>query len=260
MDLQLKEKVFIVTGGGTGIGEAISMGLHEEGAIPVIVGNNPEGAEKVKEKISQNNGKCLVINEELGNEETCKNIINQVVSELEQIDGIVNNAGTNDGAGLLSGTPESFRKSLSKNLNHYFDLVHYATPELIKTKGSIINISSKTALTGQGGTSGYVASKGAQLALTREWALELAPLGIRVNAVIPAEVVTPMYDQWLSTQENPKEKLEEIESKIPLKNRRTTPEEIANTVLFLLSEKSAHTTGQWLFVDGGYVHLDRAAT
>ena len=260
MDLQLKDKVFIVTGGGTGIGAAISLGLHGEGAIPVIVGNNAEGAKSVQSKIFDSGGKCLVIDQGLGEADACKSVVDQVVSELGQIDGIVNNAGTNDGAGLLSGSPQDFRNSLSKNLFHYFDLVQYATPELIKTKGSIVNISSKTALTGQGGTSGYVASKGAQLALTREWALELAPLGIRVNAVIPAEVATPMYDQWLSTQENPKEKLEEIESKIPLKNRRTTPEEIANTVLFLLSEKSAHTTGQWLFVDGGYVHLDRAAT
>lgn len=98
------------------------------------------------------------------------------------------------------------------------------------------------------------------MALTREWAAELLPYGIRVNTVLPAEVMTPLYRQWLDTFPNPKEKLETILSKIPLEKRMTTAEEIAATVVFLLSSKSSHTTGQHLFVDGGYVHLDRALT
>ena len=121
-----------------------------------------------------------------------------------------------------------------------------------------MNISSKTAVTGQGGTSGYASSKGAQLALTREWALELLPFGVRVNAVIPAEVMTPLYRKWLDTFPDPDHKLAGITAKIPLGKRMTTAEEIAWTVVFLLSERSSHTTGQQLFVDGGYVHLDRA--
>ena len=146
------------------------------------------------------------------------------------------------------------------NLTHYYDMVHYSLRYLKESKGSVVNISSKTAVTGQGGTSGYAASKGAQLALTREWAVELAPYGIRVNAVIPAEVMTPLYRKWLDTFDNPDEKLEKIISKIPLGKRMTKAEEIAAMTVFLLSNRSGHTTGQWVFVDGGYVHFDRATT
>jgi len=139
-------------------------------------------------------------------------------------------------------------------------MAHHALGALKKARGSIVNISSKTAVTGQGGTSGYVASKGAILGLTREWAAELLPHGIRVNAVVPAEVMTPLYQQWLATYPDPQQKLKEIVSKIPLEKRMTKAEEIAAMVLFLISEQANHITGQHLFVDGGYVHLDRALT
>jgi L-fucose dehydrogenase len=160
--------------------------------------------------------------------------------------------------GLASGDPEKFLGSLNRNLYHYYYMAHYALEALKKTKGSIVNISSKTAVTGQGNTSGYAASKGAQLALTREWAVELLPFGIRVNAVIPAEVMTPLYEKWIKTFSNPQQKLNEIVKNIPLGKRMTTKEEIASMVAFLVSEHASHITGQWLFVDGGYVHLDRA--
>ena len=113
-------------------------------------------------------------------------------------------------------------------------------------------------MTGQGGTSGYAASKGAQLALTREWAVELLKYNINVNAVIPSEVMTPLYEKWLSTFRNPQQKLNEITKNIPLGQRMTTKEEIAAMTTYLLSHQAAHITGQHLFVDGGYVHLDRS--
>ncbi len=260
MDLKLKNKVFIVTGGAKGIGEAITVELVNEGAIPVIVGRSVEAGILLEKRINEDGGKCLNIVQELGSEDICKNIVDKTIDVFGRIDGIVNNAGKNDGAGLLEGDPQKFKKSLLSNLTHYFDLVHYALDYLKSSKGSIVNISSKTALTGQGGTSGYAASKGAQLALTREWAVDLAPFGIRVNAILPAEVMTPLYKSWLKTFDDPKEKLQHIISKIPLSKRMTKASEIAAMTVFLLSERSAHTTGQWLSVDGGYVHLDRAIT
>ena len=166
----------------------------------------------------------------------------------------------NDGVGLEKGSPDDYVASLHRNLLHYFNMAHFALPHLKKTRGAIVNISSKTAVTGQGNTSGYASSKGAQLALTREWAVELLPYGIRVNAVVPAEVMTPLYEKWLKTFPNPEEKLKGITARIPLGKRMTLDDEIAWAVVFLLSPKSGHTTGQWLFVDGGYVHLDRAIT
>ena len=131
-------------------------------------------------------------------------------------------------------------------------------PYLKESKGSIVNIGSKTAETGQGGTSAYAASNGGRNALTREWAVELLKYGIRVNAVIVAECYTPLYDKWIKTLPNPEETLQKITEKIPLGNRMTTAEEIANMVVFLISKRSSHTTGQLIHVDGGYVHLDRA--
>jgi L-fucose dehydrogenase len=141
---------------------------------------------------------------------------------------------------------------------HYYLLAHHALPELKKSKGAIVNISSKTAETGQGGTSAYAAANGARNALTREWAVELLKYGIRVNAIVVAECWTPLYESWLKSLPDPEAKLKEIVSKIPLGNRMTTAEEIANMAAFLLSERSSHTTGQLIHVDGGYVHLDRA--
>ena len=143
---------------------------------------------------------------------------------------------------------------------HYYNMAHFALPYLKQVAGPIVNIASKTALTGQGGTSGYASSKGAILALTREWAVELLPYGIRVNAIVPSEVMTPLYRQWLSTFPNPEEKLAGIVAKIPLGKRMTRPEDIAAAVLFLLSPQAGHITAQHVFVDGGYVHLDRALT
>jgi len=260
MDLELKDKVVVITGGAKGIGAAIAQTVAQEGAIPVIVDRDQEAAEKLYADLRQRGSVSHLVVAELATAEACSGAVEQTVKKLGRIDALVNNAGVNDGVGLEKGTPEQFVASLQRNLLHYYHMAHYALPHLKRTGGSIVSISSKTAVTGQGGTSGYVASKGAILALTREWAVELLPYGIRVNAVVPAEVMTPLYQQWLSTFANPEEKLKTIVAKIPLGKRMTTAEEIAAMVGFLISSKAGHITGQHLYVDGGYVHLDRALT
>jgi len=258
MDLQLKDKIIIVTVGAKGIGEGISKVLAKEGALPVIVGRSEEDNQKTVHAIELEGGKSFAVTAELTKPEECEKAVKAVIAKFNRIDGIVNNAGVNDGVNLEHGTYEKFMASLHKNVVHYYLIAHYALPELKKTKGSIVNITSKTAETGQGGTSAYAAANGGRNALTREWAVELLKYGIRVNAVVVAESWTPLYENWIKTLPNPEEKLKEIVSKIPLENRMTTTEEIANTVAFLLSTKSSHTTGQLIHVDGGYVHLDRA--
>jgi L-fucose dehydrogenase len=260
MDLQLNGKVILVTGGAKGIGAAIVRACGSEGAIPVIADRDGDAGKLLQTELHKAGMASEFVEAELTTPTACAASVEFAVSKLGRLDALVNNAGVNDGIGLEHGNPEQFVQSLQRNLIHYYAVAHYALPALKKARGSIVNISSKTAVTGQGGTSGYVASKGAILGLTREWAAELLSYGIRVNAVIPAEVMTPLYQQWLAKHPHPQEKLERIVSKIPLGQRMTTAEEIAATVVFLLSEKSAHTTGQHLFVDGGYVHLDRALT
>ncbi len=258
MDLQLNNKIIIVTGGAKGIGEGIVKVLADEGAVPVIVGRNHEDNQRVVDVVVKSGGKATQVVAELSNPMESKRAVDEILKTHGQIDGVVNNAGVNDGVGLENGTYENFMASIHKNLVHYYLIVHYALPALKKSHGAIVNISSKTADTGQGGTSAYAASNGGRNALTREWAVELLPYGIRVNAIIVAECFTPHYAKWIEQFSDPKSKLKEIESKIPLGHRMTTAEEIGNTAAFLLSARSSHTTGQLLYVDGGYVHLDRA--
>lgn len=260
MNLNLKDKVYIVTGGSKGIGEAISRAIVEEGGKLVIATRSKEATETLASELRKNGAEVLTVIGDLQDLAVCERVIKETVDEFGQIDGIVNNAGVNDGASLEKG-PEAFRASIQLNLFHYFDLVHYALPYLKTSKGSIVNVSSKVALTGQGQTSGYAAAKGAQLALTREWAAALLPDSIRVNAILPAEVMTPLYRKWLdNTFADPAAKEAEIVANIPLEKRMTTSEEIAAMCVFLLSSKSGHTTGQFMIVDGGYVHLDRSLT
>lgn len=257
MDLNLKEKIIIVSGGGKGIGEGIAHLLAREGAIPVIIGRNEADNQKVVSAIEREGGKALQLVAELTQPEECKRAVKTVEEQFGRIDGLVNNAGVNDGVGLENGSYERFVESLHRNLIHYYLLAHYALPALKISKGSIVNIGSRTAETGQGGTSAYASSNGGRNALTREWAVDLLPYGIRVNAVIVADCWTPLYEKWVNTFPNPKQKLASIVSVIPFEKRMTTAEELANMVAFLLSDKSSHTTGQLLHVDGGFVHLDR---
>ncbi len=253
MELGLKGKVVIVTGGAAGIGGAISELLAAEGAVPVIFARRAPEASWLA-ALGPDAGWVQV---ELSDDDQCRAAVDEARKRFGEIYGLVNNAGVNDGVGIEAG-PAAFRASLDRNLIHYYTLVHLLAEDLKSQAGAIVNISSKTAVTGQGNTSAYVAAKAAQLGLTREWAAAFAPHGVRVNAVIPAEVMTPLYDRWIETFEDPAAKLAEITARIPLGQRMTEASEIASMVVFALSERARHLTGQWLFVDGGYTHLDRA--
>jgi L-fucose dehydrogenase len=251
MDLGLQDKVVLVTGGAKGIGLGVSQVLAAEGAIPVIVGRNETDNAAAVKSIEAVGGRAWAVATELNQTEDCRRAVEATVTKFGRIEGLVNNAGINDGVNLEDGDTERFVASLRKNLLHYYEMAHFALPELKKSRGAIVNVGSKVAETGQGGTSAYAAANGGRNALTREWAVELAKYSIRVNAVIVAEC-------W--TVPNPEETRRQIEARIPFEHRMTTCEEIANTVAFLLSPRSGHTTGQLVHVDGGYVHLDRSVT
>ena len=259
MDLNLKGKVVVITGAAGirgSIGETILQKLADEGAIPAIIDRNKRGFEYVAE-LQKRGIDAMFCQTDVTYPEEIKKSIEAIAKKYSRIDVVINNVGVNDGVGL-DATYEEFISSLKLNMVSYFLVVKYALPLLKKSKGNILNIGSKVGLTGQGGTSGYAASKGGVLGLTREWAVDLIKFGIRSNAIIIAESWTPAYDAWIKTLENGEEKLKSIVKKIPFENRMTTPEEIANSCLFTISNLSSHTTGQFITVDGGYVHLDRS--
>jgi L-fucose dehydrogenase len=261
VDLGLRDKVVVVTGGGSGIGEAITRLCIQEGSTVVVVSRTTEHVSAFVAEMKRTQQRCDFFEADLGDISQCENAVRYVEQRYGALVGLVNNAGVNDGIGLEHGTPEQFAHSLRQNLVHYYAMMHYAVPLLKASRGSVVNISSKVALTGQGGTSAYAAAKGAQLALTREWAAELAPFGVRANAVLPAEVMTPLYQNWISQRDDPPKALSDIRRRIPLGHRMTDAAEIAAMAVFLLSPtQSAHTTGQHIVVDGGYTHLDRALT
>jgi L-fucose dehydrogenase len=261
MDLKLREKIIIVTGGASGIGEGICRKLAEEGAIPCILDRDEHNTLRVVAGIGREYGIAAFYHLlDLTDVTACEEAIAQVLAKFRRIDGLVNNAGINDGVGLANGTYEKFVRSLDRNVGHYFTIASAALPALKTSSGTIVNICSKTAITGQGGTSGYAAANGGRLALTEEWSLDLRKHGIRVNAVVVAECMTPQYQWWIGQQADPEAKLRDIVSKIPLENRMTTAGEIANMVVMLLSAASTTVNGQLLHVDGGYVVLDRAAS
>ena len=261
MDLGLQDKVILISGGGSGIGRAIAERSLAEGALVAVAGRDtPEVRAFERQVPATHPERCAFFFAELAEPDHCEQAIRFVQGRFGRLYGLVNNAGANDNVGLTSGDPQRFQESLRQNLLHYYALTHFALGLLQASQGAVVNISSKVAVTGQGGTSGYAASKGAQLALTRDWAAELLPTGVRVNAVIPAEVLTPLYQQWLHDHSSGLT-LHDIERRVPLGKRLTKPEEVAAAAVFLLSPtQSGHTTGQHVFVDGGYTHLDRALT
>ena len=254
MDLELQDKVALVTGGGKGIGRGVVECLLAEEAKVVNVSRSPEAFPPTKDA-----ERYLFVQGDLTNLDACKNAVDETLDRFGGIDIVVNNAGVNDEVGLEAGT-DAFVASLDKNLIHCYAIVHHALDALKQSRGVIVNIGSKVSVTGQGGTSGYAAAKGAINALTREWATDLAPHGIRANAVLPAETWTPLYDRLLSETSDPEGAKAEIERLIPLGHRFTTVAEMADMVVFLASPRSGHTTGQIIFVDGGYTHLDRKCT
>ena len=200
MDLNLKNKVILVTGGASGIGRSIAKNLVSEGAIVCILDNNQKAEAGISDEMKNLPGEVFYLLTELTNQDKCSDAVNKIIQQFERIDGLVNNAGINDGVGLESGNYQKFIESLDKNVGHYQTLTELALPHLKKTSGAIVNICSKVAETGQGETSGYTASNGARFELTKEWAASFIPFGINVNGVVVAECWTPQYDWWISQQ------------------------------------------------------------
>ena len=255
MNLELQDRVVLITGGAAGIGEAAVRAFAAEGAIVWFADRNAERGRALATEVPRS----VFAEGDLADPMFCAELISSVLREAGGLDVLINNAGVNDGV-PLTGSPADFMASLRRNLLHVFALAHHAHEALCRSRGCILNISSMVAETGQGSTSGYAAAKGAVNALTREWAVALAPHGVRVNCVIPAECDTEQYQKWFASQPDPEAARGTIERMVPLGRRLTFPAEIAATLVFLASPRAGHITGQWIHVDGGYTHLDRAMT
>ena len=259
MNLNLENKSALVTGGAAGIGAAVVRLLAVEGAFVTIADRDQTRGETLAKELVTSGAKAIFSVVDLTKEADCRRALEETLAAFGRLDLLVNNAGVNDSVSL-DRSPGDFMASLQRNLFPVFAVTHHAREALRAARGAIVNIGSKVAVTGQGATSGYAAAKGGIHALTREWAVALAPDGVRVNCVAPAECDTLQYQRWFQAQPDPAAARADIEKLVPLGHRLTTPNELAAMVVFLLSPHSAHTTGQIIFVDGGYTHLDRTAS
>ena len=259
MDLYLKDKVVIVTGGTKGIGAGIVRSMANESAVVIMVNRPGTEGPAIEKELREAGHKVDYVPAELTDIAECKRVIDDTAAKYGRIDVIVNNAGGNNQKDLLT-PPEEFMTGLRDNLIHYYALVHYAHDYLIAVQGSIVNIGSHVAITGQGHTSAYVAAKGAINGLTREWAAYFCDKGVNVNCIVPGSVWTNSYVKWAAQFPDPDARRRQAEQSIPFGRRMTTVEEFSDLVVYISSRRSKHLTGEIIVCDGGYSRLDRVLT
>jgi 3-oxoacyl-(acyl-carrier-protein) reductase len=242
--MKLKDKVALITGAGSGIGEATALRFSQEGAKVVINDVNMESANRVLESIKNQGGEAMVLKADISKKDEVDGMVEQIIEHFGRLDILVNNAGINRDAFAKKMTEEQWDSVIAINLKGTFLCCQAAIAAMGKqNSGRIINTSSIGAL-GNMGQANYAASKSGVIGLTKTLALECARNNITVNAVAPGATKTPM------TVKMPEEIMQTITDKIPLK-RWAEPQEIANLHAFLASDEAAYITGQIIFVDGG---------
>ncbi len=251
---ELKGKVAIVTGAGKGMGSADALKLAGAGAKVVLCDIDVDSCQQVAEQIKKMRGDSLVVRCDIGKKADIDNTVSETIKKFGKIDILVNNAGIYPFQPFLEMKEEQFEKVIDVNLKGTFLLTQAVAKEMQKNqpnekgqKGSIINIASIAALMGFAGLTHYCASKGGMVGMTRAMALELAPLGIRINVIDPGAINTPGASQAKMTDEQRVAML----APIPMK-RQGEAEEIAGAVLFLASDESSYMTGSVMVVDGGW--------
>lgn len=245
---KLDGKVIFVTGGLRGIGLGCCRSCLRNGARVAILDKQPS---KETEEALKRIGSVLVIQGDVTDETSFTAAMHSAVDHFSRLDGLVNNAGWHPPATRIEETSlEDFERLIRLNLTSTFLGSKIAVPHLRKTKGSIVNISSAAALVGQAQAPAYTASKAGQIGLTKSLAFDLASAGVRVNAICPAGVATPLMNEWARTQYDPAAALREVDAWHAL-GRMATIDEIGDVCAFLLSQEASFITGQIIAPEGG---------
>ena len=249
--MKLKDKVAIITGGTKGIGLGCARVFAGHGCAVVLAARGLEDGQAAEEELNQAGHAALFVPCDVTCEGDMGNLVDRAVAKYGRLDCMLNNAGWHPPSTSIDGiSVAEFERLLRLNLTSTFMGCKFAVPHLRRTQGTIINMSSEVALIGQGQAPSYVASKAGQLGLTRALALDLAPDGVRVNAVCPAGVMTPLMQEWADTEYDPAAALRMVDSWHPL-GRMATSEEIGEVCAFLASSEAAFVTGQTICPDGG---------
>jgi len=249
--MKLQDKVAIITGGSKGIGLGCARVFAKYGCTVVIAARGEDDGRAAEEELTEAGQQALFIRCDVTSEEDMRGLIGSAVERFGKLDCVVNNAGWHPPAMSIDETSvEDFEQLLRLNLTSTFMGCKFAVPHLRKTRGCIINMSSEVALIGQGLAPSYVSTKAGQLGLSRALALDLAPDGVRVNAVCPAGVMTPLMREWADTEYDPEAALKMVDSWHPL-GRMATIEEMGEVCAFLASDEAGFVTGQTICPDGG---------
>ena len=249
-DKQFNGKVAFVTGATSGIGQACALAFAKAGAKVVCVGRKAEALQDVEQKIRELGAETLTINSDLARENEAQRVVEQAIQGFGGIDVLVNAAGHLSNGTIENTSLEAWDEMMNVNVRAPFQLIQKALPSLIERRGNIVNVSSVTGLRAFPGVLAYCVSKAALDQLTRCSALELAPKGVRVNAVNPGVVVTDIHKRGGMSDEAYAAFLEHSKTTHPL-GRTGRPEEIAALVLYLASDQAAWITGATYSIDGG---------
>ncbi|MGI6160718.1 MAG: SDR family NAD(P)-dependent oxidoreductase [Christensenellales bacterium] len=248
--MKLAGKVAIVTGSSKGIGEGIARAFSAEGAKIVVVCRNIIEGQAMAKQLGSDNGNAICIKADVSDSGSVQNMIEEAVKAFGRIDILVNNAGYHNSKDIENTSDEEWDFIQRTNLYSTFYCSKYALPHLKKTHGNIIHISSMVALVGQANAGAYSATKGGQIGMTRNMAVDLSKYGIRVNAICPGWIQTPLLDDWFAQQEDEQASRRYIDQRHPL-GRVGTIEDCGKAALYLASEDASFVTGVVLNLDGG---------
>lgn len=250
--MRFEGKVAVVTGAASGIGLATAVAFAREGASVVIVNIHEKLGEKAATEIRQQGGEAIVYPTDVADDVAVEKMMSEVVNRWHHLDILVNNAGIYFQGDVSNTSLETWNKVMAVNLTGAFLCTKYAVGSMAKSGGGVvINVASEAGLVGIKGQVVYNVSKGGMIALTRSCAVDLAPLGIRVNCVCPGTTATPLVHAAVNRAPDPIAARRALEQVRPL-NRLGNPEEIASAILYLASEEAGYATGTILSVDGGY--------